>query len=137
MITNPTSNQQEVIANIMARINETWVQKKPEEMRAFIHPEIVMVFPGFAGSSRGADAFIAGFKDMADNVEVEKFDESDQHTDVTGDSAVVSYRFEMIYSRSGNRYRATGRDLWIFSRTGEKWLATWRTMLEMNEEEIS
>jgi hypothetical protein len=35
--------------------------------------------------------------------------------------------------RSGARYRATGRDLWVFERHGDSCLAVWRTMLDMQE----
>ena len=40
----------------------------------------------------------------------------------------------MIYERSGERYRATGRDLWVFARQDGAWLAAWRTMLDLVEE---
>ncbi|PYQ46356.1 MAG: hypothetical protein DMF78_26525 [Acidobacteria bacterium] len=53
--------------------------------------------------------------------------------DVAGETAVVSLRYEMLYERSGKRYRATGRDLWVFERDGPAWLAVWRTMLDLDE----
>jgi hypothetical protein len=39
----------------------------------------------------------------------------------------------MVYERSGERYRATGRDLWVFGAQGNAWIAVWRTMLDMDE----
>jgi hypothetical protein len=43
--------------------------------------------------------------------------------DVVGDTAVVSFTYEMVYERAGNRSRATGRDLWVFVRQGDEWVA--------------
>jgi len=46
---------------------------------------------------------------------------------------VVTIQYEMVYERSGARYRATGRDVWVFERHGDSCLAVWRTMLDMQE----
>lgn len=40
----------------------------------------------------------------------------------------------MVYERSEERYRATGRDLWVFEKQGEAWIGVWRAMLEMKED---
>jgi hypothetical protein len=40
----------------------------------------------------------------------------------------------MVYVRSGERYRASGRDLWVFEKLGDVWIAVWRAMLEMKED---
>jgi hypothetical protein len=39
----------------------------------------------------------------------------------------------MLYERSGQAYRATGRDLWVFEEKDGEWWAVGRTMLEMEE----
>jgi hypothetical protein len=46
---------------------------------------------------------------------------------------VVTFRYEMVYERSGGRFRSTGRDLWVFQSQGRAWIAVWRTMLDMEE----
>jgi hypothetical protein len=40
----------------------------------------------------------------------------------------------MVYERSGQRNRATDRDLWVFARDGGRWLAVWRAMLNIEEQ---
>jgi hypothetical protein len=40
----------------------------------------------------------------------------------------------MVYERSGQSFRSTGRDLWVFQQQIGGWLAVWRTMLDMAEE---
>jgi len=117
----------------MRRINQTWLGGRVDEIAPLLHPEIVMVFPGFAGRVVGREEFLAGFRDFCENATVHEFREEEQHVDVVGHTAVVSFRCEMTYTRSGNQYRATGRDLWVFQHQSDAWIAVWRTMLDMDE----
>lgn len=99
-----------------------------------VHSEIVMVFPGFAGRLEGQEQFLAGFKEFCDNAKVHEFSEHDQQIDIAGGTGVVTFRYTMVYERSGERYRSRGRDLWVFQNEGDEWLAVWRTMLDVEEE---
>jgi hypothetical protein len=67
---------------------------------------------------------------------VQEFRQFDHEADVVGTTAVVSFRYEMDYERAGKRYRATGRDLWVFHNRQEAWTAVWRTMLDVAEAEV-
>ena len=128
-----TMSDESVLA-ILDRMNRAWLDGRPEAMLPWIHPEIKFVFPGFAGRIRGVEAFLAGFKDFCEHARVESFRESDHHADIVGETAVASFRFDIIYERDGGRYRSTGRDLWVFARQQEGWRAVWRTMLDVAEE---
>jgi uncharacterized protein (TIGR02246 family) len=121
-------------AAAMQRINRTWLNRRPEDLAALFHPEITLVFPGFAGRALGREAIVAGFVDFCGNATVQEYRETDQQVDVVGDTAVVSFAYEMVYERSGQRSRATGRDLWVFIQQGGEWLAIWRTMLDLAEQ---
>jgi len=46
---------------------------------------------------------------------------------------VIVVPYEMLYTRSGERYRAIGRDLWIFQKQGAAWIAVWRAMIDVSE----
>jgi ketosteroid isomerase-like protein len=126
----------DAVADALQQINRTWLEGRPRDLAPFLHPAIVMVFPGFSGRAEGAEALMAGFVDFCDNAEMQEYGESDLQIDVTGDTAVASYAFDMLYKRSSANYRATGRDLWVFSRQGGKWLAVWRTMLDLAEHPV-
>jgi ketosteroid isomerase-like protein len=124
----------QAVAETLRRINEAWLNGRPHDLRPLIHSEITMVFPGFAGRTQGADSFIAGFEDFCRTARVNSFHESDRQVNVIADTAVASFRFEMVYERDGSSYQSTGRDLWIFTRKGGGWLAVWRTMLDLQEQ---
>jgi hypothetical protein len=126
--------QEADVLESLNQINQAWLDGRPEAMLPLIHPEITMVIPGFAGRIRGSEAFVAGFKDFCEHAPLDSFHTSDHQTDLSGDTAVASYRFEMVYEREGVCYHATGRDLWVFGLHEGKWLAVWRTMLDVAEQ---
>jgi hypothetical protein len=121
------------VETIMRRINRAWLEGRINDLAPLIHPGAIMVLPGFAKQTRGHDSFLAGFREFTQNATIHKFHEHDYQIDRVEDTAVVNYTFEMIYEHSGERFRSTGRDLWIFRKQGKEWLAVWRTMLDLEE----
>jgi ketosteroid isomerase-like protein len=120
----------------MERINRSWLEGRPEDLVPLLHPDMTLVFPGFAGRAQGRDAIVAGFVDFCGSATVHQYREADHQADVVGDAAVASFTYEMLYERSGKKSRATGRDLWVFTRQGDHWLAIWRTMLDLSEQPV-
>src|SRR5262249_39711260 len=104
----------EAAAAAMRQINQAWLTGQIEDPAPLVHRDIVMVLPGFAGRVQGRDQFLAGFSDFCQNAKVFEFREHDQQVDVAGETAVVTVRWEMVYERSGARYRCGGRDIWVF-----------------------
>jgi ketosteroid isomerase-like protein len=125
----------EDVAIVMRRINEAWLSGRTHDLAPLVHADIVMQFPGFAGRIQGREEFIAGFEDFRNDAVVHEFLDRDRQVDVAGNTAVVTFRYEMLYERSGKRHRATGRDLWVFQRQGDAWIAVWRTMFDLAEVE--
>jgi len=122
------------VSAAMQRINRTWLDGRPEDLVPLFHPDMTLVFPGFAGRAEGREAIVAGFVEFCRNATVHDYLEADHQADVVGDAAVASFAYEMVYERSGKRSRATGRDLWVFVRQGGEWVAIWRTMLDLAEQ---
>jgi hypothetical protein len=123
----------ERVLDALRGINQAWLNGRPEEMNPLIHPDIVLVVPGFAGRITGRDAFIAGFEEFCGSAKLQSFQDRDYHVDVVDSTGVASFAFEMVYEREGSTYRATGRDLWVFARQEAGWVAVWRTMLDLQE----
>jgi hypothetical protein len=122
------------IVAAMDGINCAWLDRRPADIGPRLHPDVTMVFPGFGGRTTGRDALVAGFADFCMNASVHEYREGDRHVDVAGDTAVVSFPYEMVYERDAAKYRCAGRDLWVFARSGGEWLAVWRTMLDLTEQ---
>jgi hypothetical protein len=56
--------------------------------------------PDFAGRIQGREEFLAGFHDFCQNAAIQQYQEHDRQVDVAGDTAVVTFRYEMVYQRS-------------------------------------
>ncbi len=121
------------VSEVMLQINQAWLDGRIEDMAPLVHPDIVMVSPGFAGRIEGREEFLAGFRDFSQNATVHDFKELDMQVDQIGATAMVSFTYEMVYDYAGEHYRSTGRDLWVFQKQGESWLAIWRTMFDVEE----
>jgi len=121
------------VVGIMRRINQAWLAGRVDALAPLLHPEIVMVFPGFSGRVQGRENFLAGFSDFCQQARIREFHEHDHQVDLAGETAVVSFRYEMVYERDAKRFRAVGRDLWVFEKQDSAWTAVWRTMLDMEE----
>ena len=128
-----TNDSTSTVAAAMRAINQAWLSGRVDDLAPAVHPEIVMVLPGFAGRVRGREPLLAGFRDFVQNASTEDFRELEQQIDVVGATAVVTCTYEMVYARAGERYRATGRDIWVFQRDDARWIAVWRTMMDLNE----
>src|SRR5947207_11604078 len=105
----------------MRQINQAWLDGRIQDLAPLLHAEIVMVLPGFAERIQGRENFLAGFRDFFENARVHEFLEHDQHVDIADHTAVVTFRYGMVYERSGKRNRSTGRDLWVFQKQGNAW----------------
>jgi len=123
----------DVVVESMNRINQAWLAGRIDDMAPMIHPDVIMVVPGFAGRAQGRDPFLKGFREFYQSATIHEFRETDRAVDVVGDTAVVSFLFAMVYERNGGRYRATGRDFWVFHREAAEWVAVWRTMFDLDE----
>lgn len=126
-------SQRERVATLMQEINQAWLQNQIASLENKIHPDIVMVFPGFSGRSLGREAFMGGFREFSQSATVQEFRVEEQQIDVVGSTAAISYSYRMLYERSGVQYRSSGRDLWIFQLERDEWAAVWRTMLDIQE----
>jgi hypothetical protein len=124
------------VAALMDRINRTWRDRRPQDLTPLLHPTMAMVFPGFTGRLVGQETIVAGFADFCTHAVIHDYREGKKEIDVAGCGAVVSYAYEMTYERDGGCYRATGRDLWVFCKEMGTWLATWRTMVGVDEQPV-
>jgi hypothetical protein len=73
------------VAAAMGGINLAWLEGRLDDLAPMLHPEIVMVFPGFAGRVQGRESLLDGFRDFRQNATIQEFHEHDQQVDEAGD----------------------------------------------------
>jgi ketosteroid isomerase-like protein len=122
---------------VVRSIFRSWRDGRPGDMQPLLHADMVMVFPGNGERAEGADAVMAGFIAFCAEAVAERVEAHDRQLDVVGHTAVASYAYAMTYVRGGRRFRASGRDQWVLEKAQGAWLAVWRTMLELEERELT
>lgn len=111
-------------------INAAWRTGDVLGLRDRFHEDAVMVPPGFEGRSEGREACVRSYQEFTDNATVRRLDELDPQVDVVGDTAVVTYRFEISYEMGGETQHDAGRDVFVLVRSAAgAWQAVWRTVV--------
>lgn len=128
------SESTEQVHNVLATITSAWRDGNASSMREFLHPEIIMVIPGFKQSMGGREILVNSFVEFCKNATVIEYEESNEHIDVIEGCAVATYEFKMLYERAEYREFSKGRDMWIFRKVQNRWVAVWRAMIELTSE---
>ena len=118
----------EEVSRTLSSINHAWLEGRPRDL----DPKIVALGPD-GTCIKGRNLLVESFAHMSTKARVHSFEESDRQVDVFGETAVASFAFVLVYERDGEKYRSTGRDLWVFSRDDGAWRAVYRTMLDLAE----
>jgi uncharacterized protein (TIGR02246 family) len=117
------------IRNIVHELNNAWATGHPEQLAEFFHKDIVVVSPDFSGRAEGRDACIASYADFCSQATIHGVNIGEPGVEVFGDTAVATYAYELDYEMGGERFKDSGRDLFVFVREDGKWQAVWRTMI--------
>jgi hypothetical protein len=118
----------------MERIQSAWRENRARDMIPHLHPDVTMALPGFTGVIKGRHILVTSFVEFSKSSKVILYSESDHEVQVVGDTAVVTFEFEMTYERGDYRGLSKGRDFWIFARDDDRWLAVWRTMMDVSDQ---
>ena len=124
------------VRTILRAINQAWQEGRAADAGRYLHDDVVMVMPDFAGRIRGRAAMVASWQDFLAQATLEAFAESEYQVDIVGAAALASYAFQIRYVMDGRRYQGRGRDVWGFSLQDGQWTAVWRLMTDMHEEEM-
>jgi uncharacterized protein (TIGR02246 family) len=117
-----TKPQQE-IWQVMREINDTWTKGNPERLVNFFHKNMVTITSGDKRRIEGKDACIASWTKFAKTNTIKYWKESEPRVDVYGDTAVVTYYFNIIYETKGISRQEAGREMFTFIREKGKWCA--------------
>ncbi len=128
-----TKDQQEVW-KVVQEVNEAWVKGHPENLENFFREDMVIVPPDFQQRAVGRESCVASYKDFCRQATVQDFMEKDPGIDVFGNTAVVTYSFEIRYEMKGGTFHEAGRDVFVLLREGGNWRAVWRTMIPLPQE---
>ncbi|HLG17202.1 MAG TPA: nuclear transport factor 2 family protein [Blastocatellia bacterium] len=122
-------NDAEVIAQLIQRINDAWMNGRSAELTEYFHDNIVIVPPDFQGRVQGKAACIASYEEFSRQAVVLEYKQSEPTVDVWGTTAVAAYSWEMAYELNGTTSRESGWDVFVLTREDDTWRAVWRTLM--------
>ena len=122
---------EETLLHRLSAANRAWTEGRPLEVASLFHPGVVMAAPDGRVLCEGLDAMVQSFVDYAEGARTERFSESDHRVHVVGDTAIVSYCFEVEYvliEEPDQTHAERGRELLVFAhdREREAWTVVWR-----------
>jgi len=125
------TDEQQAVWDTLQHINAAWLQGDLEGLEGALHERMVIVLPGFQQRIVGAAACAEGYREFAHNATVEAYEEADASVDVTGATAVVSYRYSLTYTMGDASYQDVGYDCYVFVHEDGRWQAVWRTLVPL------
>ena len=115
----------EVWQTILA-MNRTWtVDHDPDKLHDYFHPDMVAITPSDRLRREGREACIAGWKQFAESVRIMWWKESEPLILLfnNGQTAVVTYYWDIEYEIGGKHVHTNGRDLFVMVKEEGRWWA--------------
>ena len=114
---------------MLAGISAAWQERRYDSLRQFFADNMVLALPAFSARHDGAENIVESYREFMDRVTLTEYREEEPAIDVWGDTAVVTYRWEMAWLAGTVPNREAGHDVFVFRRDpGGPWQAVWRTM---------
>jgi hypothetical protein len=118
-----TKIEQEVW-NTIVEMNKVWtVEAKPEKLKNYFHKNMVAIVPTSPKRVEGRAACVAGWKSFVDAAKINYWKELEPLVSIynDGQTAVVTYYFDMSFDMAGQTIKMKGRDMFTLVNENGKW----------------
>jgi ketosteroid isomerase-like protein len=102
-------------------LNRCWTSGDPAGLRDYFHEAMVAVTPADRLPLVGAGACVTAWSGYARTVRILSCQTRDPRVWIRGDTAVVTYLYEMVCEQGGRRFEPAGRDMMVLIREGGRW----------------
>ena len=130
----PSVAAREAVRRTFLQLSAAWQARRYDELATLLADDMVFALPDFGGRLEGGAAVVASYREFMERITLTAYREDAPTIDVWGDTAVVSYRWEMAWLAGGVANDESDYDVFVFRRMAnsdagtEPWLAVWRTM---------
>jgi hypothetical protein len=107
----------------LRKLNDCWTKGDGKDLVNFFHRNMVAITPTNRSRLEGRDACVASWVGFVSMAKVLHWKELDPQIQIHGDSAVVTYYFDMSFEMGGRTIKMGGRDMFVFVREDGKWWA--------------
>lgn len=125
------SEARERIWQLVRAANDAWTSGRPSDTAPLFHPSVVMLSTSGEVLVEGREAMVGSFVQYCERARTHSFEELEPDVRVFGDTAIVTYVFDVEYEIDGQRHRERGRELLVFGRDEDTWRAVSRQQLKL------
>jgi uncharacterized protein (TIGR02246 family) len=123
------TDEQLEIWELIRQGNRAWMAGAVHQISDLFDEKAVIVAPGAQGRVEGREAIVKSYEDYIHHARTHAFEEQEHAIDVFGDTAVVTYRFEVRYTLEGEDEERdeAGQEVLVLRRGAGGWKVIWRT----------
>ncbi len=107
-------------------MNQCWTcgdLNELDKLNNYFHDTMVAITPTDKNRRQGKKACVQGWQSFAENVRIHSWKETDPEIQVYGNTAVVTYYFDMSFEMGGQTINMGGRDMiTAIFENGEWWI---------------
>lgn len=117
------------LADFAAAMDRCWQDGRFDDLKDYLHEDVVIVAPGGGARTAGIAAAIESYHEFMGRSAVTRYETSDIIVTERGDTAIIEYRWAMDWTSDGTAHTADGREILVLNRSGEEWKAVWRMQI--------
>lgn len=104
-------------------LNNVWIKGNPDDLKNYFHADMVAITPTDKKRREGREACIADWTEFSKTAKIHSWREKDPKIQIYGNTAVVTYYFEISFERGGQNIDFSGRDMYVFVMEANRWWA--------------
>lgn len=120
----------EDLAAFVAAMDRCWLERRFEDLAAYLAEDVVMAAPG-GGRVEGLASAVESYREFMSRSRIARFAARDHAVTLRGDTAVVEYGWDMAWESGAEsereRHEASGREVLVLARRADGWRVVWRT----------
>ena len=117
---DPVKNE---VWETLRRLNDCWTKGDGKELVDYFHENMVAITPSDRERRVGKADCVAGWVGFAKMAKTHYWHEIDPQIQIYGNTAVVTYYFDMAFEMNGQLIKMGGRDMFVFAKEDGKWWA--------------
>ena len=108
--------------NALRALNDAWTKGNPNDLKNYFHKDMVAITATDRERLEGKEACFTSWINFTKAAKIHHWNELEPRIQIYGNTAVVTYYFDMSFDMGGQTVKLGGRDMFVFVKEGGKWL---------------
>ncbi len=104
-------------------LNDCWTKSDGTDLVNYFHKDMVAITPSDRNRRVGRGECVKGWIGFAKVAKIHSWNEIDPQIQLFGDTAIITYYFDMSCEMGGKTINLGGRDMFVFVKENGKWWA--------------